>query len=147
MLRYIFTIILQYIKIPDWTGEKFSANQMPGRPSDLSDRPAKHKSGRGRWDVAPCQVLFNSVKRYQRGSRKRMSQSETRAASYIYSYIVPRKRVFSFCRVFSFAVIWNWCHLSVWPISIGQTAKWHPYHMITLWNTWQNENTLSHVTI
>ena len=34
-----FTIILQYINIPDWTGENFSANQRPGRPSYLSDRP------------------------------------------------------------------------------------------------------------
>ena len=142
-----FTKILQYINIPDWTGEKFLANQGSGWPSYLCDRHEKHTSGRGRWDVAPCQVLFNSVQRFQRGSRKCMSPSETRAASYIYSYIVPCERVFSFCRVFSIVVIWNWCHLSVWPISIGQTAKWHPYHMITLWNTWQNENTLSHVTI
>ena len=91
-----FTIILQYINIPDRTGEKFSANQ----------RPEKHKSGRGRWNVAPCQVLFNSVQRFQRGSRKCMSQSETRAATYIYSYIVPCERVFSFWRVFSIVVIY-----------------------------------------
>ena len=47
-----FTIILQYINIPDWTGENFSANQRPGRPSYLSDRPEKHKSCRVRLDVA-----------------------------------------------------------------------------------------------
>ena len=29
-------------------------------------------------------------------------------------------------------------------IDIGQTAKWHPFHTITLLNTQQNENTLSH---
>ena len=142
-----FTIILQYINIPDCTGENFSAIQRPGRPSYLSDRHDKHESGRGRWDVAPCQLSLNFVLRFQRRSRKCMSQSETRAASYIYSYIVPCERVFSFCRVFSIVVIWKWCHLSVRQISIGQTAKWHPYHMITLWNTWQNENTLSHVTM
>ena len=53
------------------------------------------------------------------------------------------ERVFSFCRVFSIVVIWNWCRFAVWPISVGQASKWHPYHMITLQNSLQNENTLS----
>ena len=39
-----------------------------------------HKLGRGRWDLASCQVLFNSVQRFQRRSRKFLSQSEARAA-------------------------------------------------------------------
>ena len=36
----------------------------------------KHKLGRGRWDFASCQVSLNSVQRYQRRSRKCLSQSE-----------------------------------------------------------------------
>ena len=40
----------------------------------------KHKLGRGRWDLASCQVLLNSVLQFQRKSRKCLSQSEARAA-------------------------------------------------------------------
>ena len=43
--------------------ENVSANQRPGRPSCFSDRPKKHKLGRGRWDLASCQVLLNSENR------------------------------------------------------------------------------------
>ena len=50
--------------------ENVSANQRSGRPSYFSDRPEKHKLGRGRWDLASCQVLLNSVQRVQRRSRK-----------------------------------------------------------------------------
>ena len=32
--------------------ENVSANQRPGRPSCFTDRPEKHKLGRGRWDLA-----------------------------------------------------------------------------------------------
>ena len=38
-----------------------SANQRPGWPSCFSDRPDKHKLGRGHWDLASCQVSLNSV--------------------------------------------------------------------------------------
>ena len=41
--------------------ENGSANQRPGRPSCFSDRPEKYKLGRGRWDLASCQVSLNSV--------------------------------------------------------------------------------------
>ena len=41
--------------------ENVSANQRPGRPSCFSDRPEKHKLGRGHWDLASCQVSLNSV--------------------------------------------------------------------------------------
>ena len=44
------------------------------------DRPEKHKLGRGHWDLASCQVSLNSVQRFQRRSRKCLSQSEVRAA-------------------------------------------------------------------
>ena len=49
--------------------ENVSANQRPWRLSCFSDRHKNHKLGRGRWDFASCQVLLNSVQRFQR-SRK-----------------------------------------------------------------------------
>ena len=60
--------------------ENVSANHRPGRPSCSSDWSEKHKLGRGRWDLASCQVSLNSVKWLQRRSRKCLSQSEARAA-------------------------------------------------------------------
>ena len=60
--------------------ENVSANQKPGWPSYFSDQPEKHKLGRGRWDLASCQVSLNSVQLFQRRSRKCLSQSEARAA-------------------------------------------------------------------
>ena len=60
--------------------ENVSANQRPGRPSCFSYHPEKHKLGRGRWDLASCQVSLNSVHRFQRRSQKCLSQSEARAA-------------------------------------------------------------------
>ena len=41
--------------------ENVSANQRPGLPSCFSDRLEKQKLGRGRWDLASCQVSLNSV--------------------------------------------------------------------------------------
>ena len=61
--------------------ENVSANQRPGRPFDFSDRPEKHKLGRGRWDLASYQVSLNSVQQFQRRSRKCLSQSEARRQS------------------------------------------------------------------
>ena len=55
--------------------ENVSVNQRPGRPSCFSNRPEKHKLGRGRWDLPSCQVSLNSVQRFQRRSRKCLSQS------------------------------------------------------------------------
>ena len=60
--------------------ENVSANQRPGRPSFFTDPPEKHKLGRGRWDLVSYQVSLNSVQRFQRRSRKCLSQSEARAA-------------------------------------------------------------------
>ena len=60
--------------------ENVSANQRPGRPSFFSDQPKKHKLGRGLWDLDSCQVSLNSVKRFQRRSRKCLNQSEARVA-------------------------------------------------------------------
>ena len=53
--------------------ENVSANQRPGRPSCFSDRPEKHKLGRGRWDLASCQVSLNSVQRFSE-KKSKMSQ-------------------------------------------------------------------------
>ena len=64
--------------------ENISANQRPGRPSCFSDRPEKHKLGRGCWDLALYQVSLNSVQRFQRRSRKYLSQSEARAAIFFF---------------------------------------------------------------
>ena len=60
--------------------ENVSTNQRTGRPSCFSNWPEKHKLGRRRRDLASCKVLFNSVQRFQRRSRKCLSQSEVRAA-------------------------------------------------------------------
>ena len=38
-----------------------SANQRQGLPSCFSNRPEKHKLGKGRWDLASCPVSLNSV--------------------------------------------------------------------------------------
>ena len=65
--------------------ENVSANQKPGRPSCFSDRPEKHKLGRGCWSLASCKVLLNSVQQFQRRSRKCLSQSEARAAILFFS--------------------------------------------------------------
>ena len=60
--------------------ENVSANQTPGWPSYFSDRPEKHKIGRGRWDLASCQVSLNSVPRFQTRNQTCLSKSEARAA-------------------------------------------------------------------
>ena len=60
--------------------ENVSANQRQGRLFCFSDRPEKHKLGRGHWDLASYQVSLNSVQRFLQRSRKCLSQSEARAA-------------------------------------------------------------------
>ena len=71
-----------WIPFSSFRGEvkNVSANQRPGRLSCFSDRPEKHKLGRGRWDLASCQVSLNSIKQFQRRSPKSLSQSEARTA-------------------------------------------------------------------
>ena len=78
----LLPVKFRWIPFSGFRGEvkNVSANQRPGRPSCFSDRPEKHKLGRGCWDLASCQVLLNSVQRFQRRSRKCLSQSEARAA-------------------------------------------------------------------
>ena len=60
--------------------ENVSANQKPGRPFCFSDWPEKHIFDSGRWDFGSCQVLLNSIQRFQRRSWKCLSKSEARAA-------------------------------------------------------------------
>ena len=60
--------------------ENVSANQRLGRIFCFSDRPEKHKLGRGRRDLASCQVSLNSAQLFLQRSRKFLSQSEAGAA-------------------------------------------------------------------
>ena len=79
-VEILFPIKFCWIRFSGFRGEleNFSANQRPGRPFCFSEMPEKHKFGRGRWDLASCQVSLNSVQRFQRRSRKCLSQSEAR---------------------------------------------------------------------
>ena len=56
----------------------------PGRPFLYTNQSERHKLDRGRWYLASCQVSLNSVQRFQRRSRKCLSQSEARAAILFY---------------------------------------------------------------
>ena len=81
-VEILLPVKFRWIPFSGFRGEvkNVSANQRPGRPSCFSDRPEKHKLGRGCWDLASCQVSLNSVQRFQRRIRKCLSQSEARAA-------------------------------------------------------------------
>ena len=67
-VEILLPVKFRWIPISRFRGEveNVSANQRPGRPSCFSDRSEKHKLGRGRWDLASCQVSLNSVHRFQR---------------------------------------------------------------------------------
>ena len=71
-IEILFPVKFRWIPLGSFRGEveNVSANQRPGRPSCFSDRPEKHKLGRGRWDLASCQLLLNSVQWFQRRGRK-----------------------------------------------------------------------------
>ena len=81
-VEILLPVKFRWIPLSGFSGEveNVSANQRPGRPSCFSDQPEKHKLDRGRWDLASCQVSLNSVQRFQRRSRKCLSQSEAIAA-------------------------------------------------------------------
>ena len=81
-VEILLPVKFRWIPLGGFRGDvgNVSANQRPGRPSCFSDRPQKHKLDRGRWDLASCEVSLNSVQRFQRRSRKCLSQSEARAA-------------------------------------------------------------------
>ena len=81
-VKILLPVKFRWIPLSSFRGEveNLSANQRPGRPSCFSDWSEKHKLGRGRWDLASYQVSLNSIQRFQRRSRKCLSQSEARAA-------------------------------------------------------------------
>ena len=81
-IEILLPVKFRWIPFSGFRGEveKVSAYQRPGRPSCFSDRPEKHKLGRGQWDLASCTVSLNSDQQFQRRSRKCLSQSEARAA-------------------------------------------------------------------
>ena len=83
-IEILLPIKFHWIRFSGFRGEfeNVSANQRPGQPSCFSDRPEKHKLGRGRSDLDSCQVSLNSIQRFQRRSRKYLSQSEARRPSY-----------------------------------------------------------------
>ena len=85
-VEILLPVKFRWIPFSGFRGEikNVSANQRPGRPSCSSDRPEKHKLGRRRWDLASCQVSLNSVQRFQRRSRKCLSQSEARAGHLVF---------------------------------------------------------------
>ena len=99
--------------------ENVSANQRPGRSFCFLDRPKKkHKLGRGRADLASCQVSLNSVQSFQRRSWKCLSQSEARAAILFFRSAQKHKLgcTSSTKLVFFF-----------WPI---EKTKWPPWPLI-----------------
>ena len=81
-IEILLPVKFRWIPFSGFRGEvkNVSANQRPWRPSCFSDPPEKHKLGRGRLNLAPYQVFLNSIQRFQRRSRKCLSQSEARAA-------------------------------------------------------------------
>ena len=76
--------LLSFVELHSAVSEEKSKMSQPIRGQGghlvFSDRPEKHKLGRGRWDLASCQVSLNSVQWFQRRSRKCLSQSEAKAA-------------------------------------------------------------------
>ena len=62
-VEILLSVEFRWIPFSGFRGEveNISANQRPGRPSCFSDRPEKHKLGRGRWGLDSCQVSLNSV--------------------------------------------------------------------------------------
>ena len=71
-VEVLLPVKFRWILFKGFRGEvkNVSANQRPGRPSCFSDRPEKHKLGRGGWDLASCKAWLNSVQRFQRRSQK-----------------------------------------------------------------------------
>ena len=58
-IEILLPVKFHCIPFSDFRGEvaNISTNQRPWRPSCFSDWPKKHKLGRGRWDLASCQVI------------------------------------------------------------------------------------------
>ena len=71
-VEFLLPVKFRWIPFSGFRGqvENVSATQRPGRPYCFSDRPEKHKLGRGCWVLASCQVSLNSIQWFQRRSRK-----------------------------------------------------------------------------
>ena len=70
-------------RAPEYNVPLYFRNQT-GRPVLFTDIPEKYKLGRGRWELESCQILLNSVHRFQRRSRKCISQLEAWSAMLFY---------------------------------------------------------------
>ena len=57
-----------------WEVENVTANQRQGRPSCFSDRPEKHKLGRGRWDLSCFLSSFVEFRSAVSEEKSKMSQ-------------------------------------------------------------------------
>ena len=79
-IEILLPVKFRWIPFSGFRGEveNVSANHRPGKQSCSSDRPEKHKLGRGLWDLASCQIRLNSIQQFQSSSRKCLSQSEDR---------------------------------------------------------------------
>ena len=90
-VEILLPVMFLWILFRGFRGEvaSVSANQRPGQPSWFSKWPERHNIGRGPWDLASYQVSSNSVQRFQRKSRKCLSQSEAGAA--ILNFRLARK--------------------------------------------------------
>ena len=76
-IENLLFVKFRWIPFSRFRGEvkNVSANQRTGRLSCFSDQPEKRKPGRWCWDLASCQLLLNSIQRFQRKSWKCLSKS------------------------------------------------------------------------
>ena len=79
-VEILLPVNYRWILFSGWREEvgNVSANQRPGRSSWFTNRPEKYKLDRWRWCLASCQVSSHSVQRFQKRSRKCLSQPEAR---------------------------------------------------------------------
>ena len=71
-VEILLPVKFHWILFSGFRGEvkNVSVNQRPGWSSCFSNRPEKHKLGRGHWVLASCQVSLNSVQWLHRRCRK-----------------------------------------------------------------------------
>ena len=117
-LRSCFLLNVEFCSVVSEEKSKMSANQMP----------ENHKFGRWCWNLASCQVSLNSVHRFQRRSRKCLSQLEVRAAILGFFCRSARKtqtwqRTFWSCFLSSFVEFRSEISekLKMWKVNDGQT--------------------------
>ena len=85
--------------------EIVSANQRPGWPSCFSDQPKKHKLGRGRWDLASCQVSLNCVQPFQRRSQN-VSANQRQGRPSCFSDQLEKHKLGRGCWDLAFCQVW-----------------------------------------